>query len=213
MFVCTTYFDFDDYSQPIKYFIDDQFYFELTSGFTKSNQIYVRENIVDDSNSIFQIQQSSNKTNFISVEHFDIFFRKEINNTVFRSAITKDSKSVSYQRSVLTFLDCCGFIGGVNEILHLFGMLIVSSISGKSFIYSILSKLYKVSNYEDQHKNFDSNQFEVFNENYSQQLNNQNDILVHPKNKDNQMFNKYYKYVDKSKAKQNIITQTIIEMK
>ena len=73
--------------------------------------------------------------------------------------------------------------------------------------------LYKVSNYEDQHKKFDSNQFEVFNEYFSKQLNNQNDILVHPKNKDNKIINKYHKYVDKSKVKQNVITQTINEMK
>ena len=132
---------------------------------------------------------------------------------VFRAFFSKDSRSVTYQRSVLTFLDCCGFIGGVNEILHLFGMLLVSSISGKSFIYSILSMLYNVNYSTDQHKNFDSNQFEVLNEYINQQLNNKNNKLVHPKNNNNLMSNKYNKYVEKYQVKQNVIKQAVNEIK
>ena len=34
------YFDFDDFNQPIKSFFDDQFFYPLTSGFTKNAYMY-----------------------------------------------------------------------------------------------------------------------------------------------------------------------------
>ena len=56
----------------------------MTSGFTKIYQLFVRENIADDSNSIYQLQPSSSETKFISVENYNVNFRKEVNNMIFR---------------------------------------------------------------------------------------------------------------------------------
>ena len=128
------------------------------------NQIYVRENIVDDSNSIFQLQPSSTERQTLLVLNDLIqFLEKNINKMVFRAFFIKDSRSVTYQRSVLTFLDCCGFIGGVNEILHLFGMLISIIDFMENRLFIVFYQCYiKSATYEDQHKKFDSNQFEVY---------------------------------------------------
>ena len=153
----------------------------MASSFTKVYDLFVRESFVEDSNSIFQLQPSNTVSSFISVENFNVNFRKEIDDMVFQAFIAKDPKSVTYQRSVLTFLDCCGFIGGVNEVLHLFGMLIVSSISGKTFIFSTLSILYQVSNDTDQHSRFDANKLEVPDEYDNHHLNKQSAKEVHPK--------------------------------
>ena len=185
----------------------------MTSGFTKVYQLFVRENIADDSNSIYQLQPSSSETKFISVENYNVNFRKEVNNMIFRWFFTLDPKSVTYQRTVLTFLDCWGFIGGVNEVIHLFGMLIVSSISGKSFVYSILLMLYQVSNVTEQQSNFDDNKFEVMNNCANQNLNNHNSRFVHPKDKNNKNSNIYNKYADQSQKKQYVIKKAVNEMK
>ena len=108
--------------------------------------IYVRENSVEQKDSIFQLQPSMLKTKFISLEDNYTNKRKIRNDgVVILISFVKDQKTVSYQRTVLTFFDWCGLIGGINEILHLAGMLIVSSLSGKLFVFNLLSSLYQVS--------------------------------------------------------------------
>ena len=111
----------------------------------------------------------------------------------------------------MTFLDCCGFIGGVNEILRLFGMLIVSSISGRTFIFSILSILYQVSNHSEQNSIFDANKLEVPNKSDSQQFNKQSTKLMH--SKDSKTLSKFSQYADQFEFKQNAIKQAVNEMK
>ena len=37
-----TYFDFDDYDNPVQTFIDDRFYIETLPGYTKTNLAYVQ---------------------------------------------------------------------------------------------------------------------------------------------------------------------------
>ena len=140
--VSLSYYDFDDYEEPIKYYIDTKFSFNLISGFTNMADIYVQQNHAEQSDSIFQFQPSVIENNFINVETFvSNLYRQNGDGMIFQFNLIKDSKSVTYQRSVLTFLDWCGFIGGVNEILHLAGMLIVSSVSDK-FLYLVFYLFY-----------------------------------------------------------------------
>ena len=104
--VSLAYYDFDDYEDPVKYFIDTKMYFTLVSGFTKVVNAYVRNNYAEQSDSIFQFQPSSNKNSFINIEDYVTNLKKDDKNeTVFLINYIKDSKSITYQRSVLTFLD------------------------------------------------------------------------------------------------------------
>ena len=89
-------------------------------------------------------QSSSTENSFIDVDSHLNGIKKEDKKQIFTIEFIKDSKSVTYQRSVLTFLDCCGLIGGVNEILRLIGILFVSSISGKLFVFNLLSLISKL---------------------------------------------------------------------
>ena len=51
--ISSAYFDFEDYNDPIKYYVDDHFYYNFMSGFTVSSEISVRQNFVELSDSIF----------------------------------------------------------------------------------------------------------------------------------------------------------------
>ena len=42
MVVANTYFDFDDYDDPVKSYIDDRFLFNLLPGFKKQNMVYIQ---------------------------------------------------------------------------------------------------------------------------------------------------------------------------
>ena len=40
-----TYYDFDDYSNPIKTYLDDSYYYEFVSGYQKNADIYISRKI------------------------------------------------------------------------------------------------------------------------------------------------------------------------
>ena len=121
----------------------------------------------------------------------------------------KDPKSISYQRSVLTFLDCCGLIGGVNEILHLAGMLIISSTSSKIFVMSLLSSLYQVSTSIAHSKLPDMNNPRVLHEYENSWIDQLNQNTVYPKSNHNLNI----KHTENSESKLDSIKQSIYEMK
>ena len=132
-----SYFDFDDYNKPIKSFLDDQFYYPLTSGFTKNANMYIRQNTAEQKDSLFRYQPSGSQSSFISIESVIDKFFKTNSNIVLLASFYKDPKSYNYERTVFSFLDCWGLIGGVNEILEIWGKLIVSLFSGKIFAFSV----------------------------------------------------------------------------
>ena len=42
LYVVNSYFDFDDYNNPIKTYIDDRFYYNLIPGFTKLSAVKIQ---------------------------------------------------------------------------------------------------------------------------------------------------------------------------
>ena len=107
----------------------------------------------------------------------------------------------------MTFLDWCGLIGGVNEILHLAGMLIVSPYFGKLFTMTLLSALYQVIASIIKNKNSGLNYPLVSNENGRTDLFNQN--VVYPKSNCSLQI----RYTDNSESKINNMKKSINEMK
>ena len=43
MMIGNAYFDIDNFDQPIQYFLDDSFYWNLAPGLRKKTDIYVRK--------------------------------------------------------------------------------------------------------------------------------------------------------------------------
>ena len=172
----------------------------------------MRNNYAEQSDSIFQFQPSSNKNSFINIEDYVTNLKKEDKNgTVFLINYIKDSKSITYQRSVLTFLDWCGFIGGVNEVLHLAGMLIVSSLSGRIFVFSLLSALYQVRAIAKHGRNAEINNLTVPHENKIEKSNKQNSKRVFPWLP--ALWNENNKRTENAQTKVKLLEQATNEMK
>ena len=123
--IINNYFDFNDYSMPIKSYLSDELYYELVSGFTKRIDINIRQNTAEQKDSIFRYEPYGIQSSFISFDTvYEKFYRVNQDKLVLAISFYKDSKSTEYQRSVFSFLDCCGLIGGANEILNVSGKLI-----------------------------------------------------------------------------------------
>lgn len=61
-----TYYDFDDYSQPVKTYFDDQIYLDLIYDFHKKNEVFVRESSVEQLDSFFRYSPNGDQSSFIS---------------------------------------------------------------------------------------------------------------------------------------------------
>ena len=66
MAVVNTYYDFDDYSSPVKTYFDDQFYYYFTAGYEKETDVYVRQETVEQKDSFFRYSPNGDESNFIS---------------------------------------------------------------------------------------------------------------------------------------------------
>ena len=63
-------------------------------------------------------------------------------------------------------------------------MLLVSLVSGKTFVLSLLSALYQVNKFENSGSNVEVNNLSVLNDNKIYRLNKLSNISVHPKSHD-----------------------------
>ena len=131
--------------------------------------------------------------------------------TIFQIYFIKDSKSITYQRSVLTFLDWWGFIGGVNEVLHLAGMLLVSLVSGKTFVLSLLSALYQVNKFENRGSNVEVNNLSELDDNKIYRSNKLSNMSVHQKS--HNVFNNQSNYTPNTQIISELFRSAITEMK
>ena len=107
--------------------------------------MYIRQNTVEQKDSLFRYQSSGLQSSFISIEStIEKINKINAKNTVLSISFYKDPKFINYERTVFSMLDCWGLIGGVNEILGLLGKLVVSLFSSKIFYFSIISAFYQV---------------------------------------------------------------------
>ena len=138
------YFDFEDYNQPIKSYLDDSIYYFLMSGFSKRVDLYVRQNSVENVDSIFRYQPGGSEDSFISIEPVLDQLNKVETEFAFVMNFYKDAKSISYQRTVFSMLDWTGLIGGANEILKIIGILIILSLILIICINTFIKVFYEI---------------------------------------------------------------------
>ena len=142
MAVINSYFDFEDYDQPIKTYIDDRFFFSLMTSITRNFLAYVKTNEAETLDDFLNYSPQGKESSFISIDRISQDIQES--ETIVSVRFAKDPRTDSYDRSVFSLLDALGNIGGLNEVLQVSRGLIVSIFSGRMFFYSILSSLYQI---------------------------------------------------------------------
>lgn len=121
--VVNTYFDFDDYSDPIKSYIDDRFLIHLVPSLTHTFLVKLQKNEVEVQNDYFSLVPGGNQQEFIGFENIGDRISPEggLHPGLLNIVFIKDSEHRSYERTVFTILDAFGSIGGLLEILTFIG--------------------------------------------------------------------------------------------
>lgn len=150
-----SYMDFEDYESPVKIYMDDRFSYRGVPGFKKQVKMYMKENTVEMSDSLLGIGQPTEQK-FFSIENavHDIFTFAE--QDIFEVNFLLDAQKDAYTRTVFSFLDLFGKLGGVFEIMCISMGLLVGLFSKNVLLFSMFKRLYhteregiQIENYED----------------------------------------------------------------
>jgi len=137
-----SYFDFKDYSDPVKQYLQQGDLSYLIQDFAQLIDITIQENNAETFDSIF-FNVSPEEERFYSVgeRRYKVAPESSIN-AIFRIRFTLDDAVITHERTVFTILDMIGQIGGVYGLLFLLGQVIFGYISEKYFLRSVISKLF-----------------------------------------------------------------------
>ncbi|CAI2373165.1 unnamed protein product [Moneuplotes crassus] len=150
--------------------IDGSLEFSTIPNLRTKISAYIQKNEVEVQDSYFSYQPGGSTQEFIAIDKTEQriesinkgklqentprmqlcwanFENIDNSNDVFKIRFIKDNYSKSFGRSVFTFMEATGNIGGLFEILEIAGGFLVGIFSGRLFLYSLLSQLYQI---EDQ---------------------------------------------------------------
>jgi hypothetical protein len=111
--------------------------------------MYLRKSEYELSDGIFGLGRDQKKGTFYSVERSEYDFSHEYENFLFIATIFVDSTQNFYERKVYNVFDFTGQIGGLYEILAIFGSIFVAFFSEKILMLSLISDLYQVEDKRD----------------------------------------------------------------
>ena len=143
MAIISSYFDFDDYENPIHYYLQDLNIMPMIPSLSQRLQYQVRLNKASMSDSLlFGSQGDYNQLEFYSIERKQNFYASiDFDNSFLRVYISLDPEIDLYSRTVYSFLDMLGFVGGIFELFKLAGHVISCIFIQKIFYYRVISKI------------------------------------------------------------------------
>ena len=152
--ILSSYFDVNDYESPIHHYLQDKNIFYFTTYVSQRIEYKIKQNQLFLSDSIwFGSQGYSSEINFYSIDKGEtIISDTTLDNSYMQFFIFLDQQIDQNQRTVYSFLDMLGYLGGIFGVLFKLGMIIVGTISNKSFYASMLPTLF----HEDSNQKCDS---------------------------------------------------------
>eukprot|EP00347_Sterkiella_histriomuscorum_P014903 403359074 len=146
------YFDFDDFENPIKQYIDDRYYIPIEPAIQKSIEIYIKRSKTKQNDNYIPFSPQVDQE-FASVENIQPYTAKsDYGGTECFARVTLgiDLQYDIYSRQVYTFADLLSDMGGIYSSLFAFGALIVGLFSENLFYYQIIKDLYQARPRKDQ---------------------------------------------------------------
>lgn len=143
--ILNSYLDFNDYATPIKSYLADSQYFPLVPNVMSGREYRIQFNEAHLNEDIL-FNFGTKVINFYSIgernDQIDNFYlhRNCYAGIYFRLAQEYDL----YERSVFTFFDMLGILGGIYRLLSLFGRYVVAAVARKILYNTLLSELYHV---------------------------------------------------------------------
>lgn len=137
-----SYVDFDDFDSPVKTYYDDKFMYNYETGRCWYIDLLLNKNLAEIDDRLIPIGNVQQEE-FYSAEQSKLWTFPS-DDWLFYSRISLSNQRSTYKRSVFSILDYFGKVGGIKEIMLIFGGMIAGLFTDKLMKYSILSELYQV---------------------------------------------------------------------
>ena len=110
------------------------------------------------------IQVLTNKSSFYAVnqKQYKVINTQASNKAVCLISFALDQKTIEYERTVYSFMDMFGFLGGLYDFLYFCGYFCIAFFQTRLFDYTVFSGLYhlEVESKEDNHEEKTAGQLE-----------------------------------------------------
>ncbi|TNV85532.1 hypothetical protein FGO68_gene3405 [Halteria grandinella] len=139
------YFDYNDFTIPIKSLIDDSVFTLIESDKIKRLNFYVMKSYIQLQDEYFQLGQSvtDNFANVVNLRPYDDSNESD-DGTVVQIFIRYDSRYDYYERRVYSMLELLGDIGGLQQSLYIIGLIMCQFFTYRIFLSSVLKQIYQV---------------------------------------------------------------------
>ena len=138
------YFDGDDYDDPIKPIIDDKLTFTFIPGLRKEVTIFMKINEATDNYDYAPFSSPRHYTYYENDRYIEQIVQRDSlrDKILLRVKIMLDEKSTKIERSVYSFNDMIGQVGGSVGFIVFIGSMIASVYTSTAYFCSLVSEFY-----------------------------------------------------------------------
>ena len=164
--ITRSYFDFNDYENPVKTFLSESESFFMVEGITTWAGYYIQENTALRSDNLFYNEPFQESIFYdITTKNIKTVNKLVTNGAVLFITVGPYAETVHYERTVYSLLDLFGYLGGFYDFMLFIGFWFVQGFQDKIFHNAIFSNLYQVkSNDENDNVDVDESSMSVMEE-------------------------------------------------
>ena len=138
------YFDIENYDNPVQYFLDDNYFWDLLPNFRKKSDLFVREGHSEIQDNFIQFFNEKELDYYAIVDSKEQLVLEDSDGEFMSIFIRLDSTAEKYDRQVYSFSDLLAQVGGIYQSFFFIGTLFVGIFSERLFFSSILKKIYQL---------------------------------------------------------------------
>lgn len=165
--VINSYFDSDDYDNPVKEYVDNRLYDYFTFGLSKEYDMYLSQNKANTKDSPFSILGNSKEYEFLTVDETFRYISNYDETMIMYCGFYQSIKADKTTRSTLNIIDIIGLSGGFASLIFLIWGVTVKFISTQMLYYKLSSRLYQV---DTSHLNNSKQIAPVYNESDQEEI-------------------------------------------
>lgn len=137
-----SYVKFDDYVEPVRNYLNDDFGYQIVPGFHKKSMLFIRQGILQAEDSLSSIGGTTKESFYGIYKSADDFGVETSSGQLITITFTMDAAFENYQRTVYNILDMSGQLGGLYEVFEVMFGFFATALASKILTFTIMKRMY-----------------------------------------------------------------------
>ena len=140
-----SYFDFDNYNEPVDYFLDDLFYWKILPTHKISSDVFIRQGHAKTYDNYYEFFRKTEYKYYTATYSRDqLIVQNSTSKEFMKVYIRLDPEIEEVERQVYSIIKILAEIGGLFQSMFFIGIIIVGIFSTRLFVSSILRNIYQI---------------------------------------------------------------------